>query len=203
MKIQINNFKAEEVQVKITKTLIKIEGKHESEFASRSFNKEFTIPHGVKSDTIQCTMNDEGVLTLSAPIQQSANTSVCQQTQQQRTKQQVTSSVSSNVQQQQQQQVQQQVQQQQQVKQQQHQTSHKMLQETGRMDSSESITSTTSSIRESTSKRLEDMILRPIMNFDLDALMGNRESVFEDVSKQICHVNEGKKFEVSLLKIER
>lgn len=176
----MSNFKPEEVQVKITKSLIKIEAKQESEFSSRSFYKEFTIPYGVKADTIQCTMNDEGILTISAPIQQHQQQAISQSTSTS-----VSTSTSTNVQQQQSQQQQQQVQQ-------------KRLQETGRTDSRESTTSTASSVRESATRRLEDMILRPIRDFDFDAIMNTRGNLFEDVTKQVrqLDVNEGKKFEV-------
>jgi hypothetical protein len=70
MRIEVPSFKADEIDVKVSKTLIKVEGKHEDKFSSRSFYKEFTIPDGVLASTIQCSLDEVGILTLTAPIVQ-------------------------------------------------------------------------------------------------------------------------------------
>jgi len=182
------NFKPEEIEVKITKSLIKIVGKHESQFASRSFSKEITIPYGVKADTIQCTFSEEeGILTISAPIQSALSVlseSLNQQDLQQVTQQQ------QNVTQQQQKQVTQQ--QQQQVTQQQ----QKVTQQQTTQQHKTSVSENTTSIRDSARRMLEeDFILRPIM--DLQSLMSPQTSNFDDISS-ICNTGDGQKFEVKL-----
>jgi hypothetical protein len=200
MKLEVQNFKPEEIEVKITKSLIKIEGKHESQFASRSFNKEFTIPHGVKADTIQCSISTEGVLTITAPIQ-SSQPSLTSLTSTSRNEQQIEQQ--KTLQQKQQQQVQQQVtsQQQQQVTSQQV-TSQRQQEVTSQQQRKVSSEQQNTSVSDSTNirdtaRRMmmdDDFVLRPIM--DLDALMSTKISNFEDVSKEICQIDEGKKFEV-------
>jgi len=68
----VKRFEAEEIKVKITKSLITVEGKHESEFASRSFYKEYTLVNGVQLDKMECTMTTDGILTITAPIEDEA-----------------------------------------------------------------------------------------------------------------------------------
>jgi len=185
MKMEVQNFKPEEIEVKITKSLIKIEGKHESQFASRSFYKEFTIPHGVKADTIQCSFSTEGVLTITAPIQstQPSLTST-QLVQQQQVQQQVQQQKTSH---------QEQVQQQQVTSQRQQEVTSQQQQKVTSQQQNTSSVSDSTNIRDTARRMMmdEDFVLRPIM--DLDALMSTRVSNFEDVSKQICQIDEGKK----------
>jgi DNA primase len=202
----------------------KQEMREENNFSSRQFYKKFSIPQGVKPENITSSLSPQGVLTISAPIDQAlanqqaitsstvtksqqevtSQRSVSQQQQVQQQQQQVQQELKQQQQQQiqqelkQQQQHTQQSQQQRQVQQQTVQQQQKSVAHSDSVSSVDSNVSNVSSIHQNIMKRLseEDFLLRPIL--DLNSFL-DRESRFEDVSKQICQIGSGDKFEVSTL----
>jgi outer membrane protein OmpA-like peptidoglycan-associated protein len=182
MKLEVQDYKPEEIQVKIANKMVIIEAKQETTHSSRSFYKKFSIPDGVKPENITSSLSPSGVLTISAPIEQiNTNTATANlsSTQQQQSAQQSTQSISQSTQS-----VQKQQQQQQNVQQQLH---------------SDSLSSLGSISSPPPSRFLDrDFILRPILdfNFDSSSLLAKESTNFEDISKQICQVSDGKKFEV-------
>jgi len=69
MILDVSKYKREEIEVKVSKTTIRIEGKQTRQFSSRSFFKEIPIPDGVKPDTVKSTLSPNGHLIISAPIE--------------------------------------------------------------------------------------------------------------------------------------
>lgn len=74
MKLQVTDYKPEEISVKISNNLVTIEGKQEmreeNNFSSKSFSKMFSIPAGVKPENITCSFYQDGSLMVTAPIDQ-------------------------------------------------------------------------------------------------------------------------------------
>jgi HSP20 family molecular chaperone IbpA len=69
MKVEMAKYEPDEIDVRITKTLIKITGKRKEGSLNIEFYKEFSTPPGVKPNNIQSLLSEEGVLTLVAPIE--------------------------------------------------------------------------------------------------------------------------------------
>lgn len=72
MKVPAQGYEPNEIEIKISENVVTIEGKQEmrqeNNFKSRQFCKKFTIPSGVKPESISCTFGMDGVLQISAPI---------------------------------------------------------------------------------------------------------------------------------------
>ena len=147
--------------------MVIIEGKQETANSSRSFYKKFTIPQGVKPEDITSNLNPKGVLTISAPIHSSTqNQQLIQQEQETNTSSRSVVAKQESVT---------------------SQTSVRKIQQQS-VHQQSSIDSTTSA-----SSIMDDFIIRPIMGIDS---MLEKDSRFEDVSKQVCKVDNDKKFEV-------
>jgi len=150
--------------------MVTIEGKQETTNSSRSFFKKFTIPEGVKPEDITSSLNPQGKLTISAPIQPAQP----QQLQQQQTTT-VEKTQELNLSQ---------------VKQQEHVQQQKITES----DSRSSVNSSTStSVKESVRKVGENYVLRPRIGIDK---VIEHDTRFEDVTKQVARLVEGRTFEV-------
>jgi len=91
MKLDVKDYSPEEIEVKISHGVVTIEGKHQSQTGSRSFSKKFTMPQGVRPESLSCNIGTDGALCITAPIESSSTQSELQRQQQQQ--QQQTSSV--------------------------------------------------------------------------------------------------------------
>lgn len=72
IKLDVQQFKPEEVAVTTGEDTITIEGKHEEQrngqsFVSRHFTRRYTLPKDVDMTKAECKFSAEGVLTLTAP----------------------------------------------------------------------------------------------------------------------------------------
>ncbi|ODN02791.1 Alpha-crystallin A chain [Orchesella cincta] len=72
LKLNVQTFKPEEIQVKITDRWITIIGEHEDRTDERNFSRQeflrkYTIPNEVNSDDITCELSSDGYLLISAP----------------------------------------------------------------------------------------------------------------------------------------
>jgi hypothetical protein len=173
MKLDVPDFKPEELQVKISNNMVTIEGKQETTFSSKQFFKKFSIPQGVKPETISSSLSPKGVLTISAPIQPSPQSELSRKIS---TEQQV-------------------IQQQQQQK-----TSNTSSVRKEQVQQSDSTSSLSSNISRDLNRRLEqDFVLRPVI--DMNSLLA-KDTRFEDISKELCQVKDDKKFEVQLLAMQ-
>jgi len=70
--MDVSHFKPEELSVKMTDNFITVEGKHEEKeneknFVSRNFVSKFSLPSGVKADSVKCDLSSDHVLIISAP----------------------------------------------------------------------------------------------------------------------------------------
>ena len=73
MKLDIQHYAPEELQVKVSGNKLAITGKHgrkadEYGSVSREFHREFEIPDDVKQDTFESSVSDDGILTLRADV---------------------------------------------------------------------------------------------------------------------------------------
>lgn len=74
MKLDLNpgNFAPEEITVKAVDGYVVVEGKHETSseklgIMSFQFSRRYVLPEGVEPESLTCSLNPEGVLTLRAP----------------------------------------------------------------------------------------------------------------------------------------
>jgi HSP20 family molecular chaperone IbpA len=72
IKLDVQQFKPEEVAVTTGEDTITIEGKHEEQrngksFVSRHFTRRYTLPKDVDMSKAECKFSAEGVLSLTAP----------------------------------------------------------------------------------------------------------------------------------------
>jgi HSP20 family molecular chaperone IbpA len=72
VKLDVQQFTPEELNVKMIDNFVVIEGKHEEKedehgFVSRHFVRKYKIPDDVKSENITCNLSSDGILLLSAP----------------------------------------------------------------------------------------------------------------------------------------
>jgi len=72
MILDVSKYKKEEVEVKVSKTTIRIEGKQVTKFSSRSFFKETPIPNGVEPETVKSNFTPDGHLVITAPLKKCA-----------------------------------------------------------------------------------------------------------------------------------
>jgi HSP20 family molecular chaperone IbpA len=73
VKVDVQQYTPEELEVKTVDNFICISGKHEEKkedgtaHVSRQFSRRYGIPRGVKPEAITCKLTSEGVMVLSAP----------------------------------------------------------------------------------------------------------------------------------------
>ncbi|GFY64106.1 protein lethal(2)essential for life [Trichonephila inaurata madagascariensis] len=70
--LNVKQFKPQEVEVKVVDNFIVIHGKHEENkddggFCSREFTRRYMLPQGCESDAVTSSLDQEGVLTITAP----------------------------------------------------------------------------------------------------------------------------------------
>jgi len=72
LKLNVQTFKPEEIQVKITDRWISIIGEHEDRTDERNFSRQeflrkYSLPNEVTSDDITCELSSDGYLLITAP----------------------------------------------------------------------------------------------------------------------------------------
>lgn len=72
MKLDVQQFSPQELDVKIVDNYLMVEGKHEEKqdehgFVSRHFQRKYLLPSDVKPESITCDLSSDGVLQISAP----------------------------------------------------------------------------------------------------------------------------------------
>jgi len=70
--LDVQQFKAEELSVKIVDNSIVVEGKHEERpdehgFITRHFIRRYVLPEEVKAESVICNISSDGVLQITAP----------------------------------------------------------------------------------------------------------------------------------------
>ncbi|CAL8112840.1 unnamed protein product [Orchesella dallaii] len=75
LKLNVQTFKPEEIQVKITDRWISIIGEHEDRTDERNFSRQeflrkYSLPNEVTADDITCELSSDGYLLISAPKMQ-------------------------------------------------------------------------------------------------------------------------------------
>jgi len=70
--LNVQQFKPDELQVKVTDDTIHVTGKHEEKqddanFSCQEYSRRHTLPPGVKADDVKCALGLSGILTISAP----------------------------------------------------------------------------------------------------------------------------------------
>ncbi|KAK6636847.1 hypothetical protein RUM43_010511 [Polyplax serrata] len=70
--IDVQDYKPENLSVKIVDNTITIEGKHEEKqdehgYISRQFSRRYVLPEGVDTNNVVSRLSTEGVLSISAP----------------------------------------------------------------------------------------------------------------------------------------
>ncbi|XP_070381746.1 alpha-crystallin A chain-like [Dermacentor albipictus] len=69
----VRGYKPEEISVKAVDDCIEVRAKHEEEsedgssYVKREFTRRFTLPEGVKAETVTCALLSSGVLAIEAP----------------------------------------------------------------------------------------------------------------------------------------
>ncbi|KAH7970954.1 hypothetical protein HPB49_017232 [Dermacentor silvarum] len=67
----VRGYKPEEISVKAVDDWIEVSAKHEEEsedgYVKRQFTRRFTLPEGVKAETVTCALSSSGVLAIEAP----------------------------------------------------------------------------------------------------------------------------------------
>lgn len=72
MSLDVQQFKPEELKVKVVEDYIVVEGKHDERsdqhgFISRQFTRRYKIPENVDKAALVSNLSSDGVLTLKAP----------------------------------------------------------------------------------------------------------------------------------------
>ncbi|XP_063916483.1 protein lethal(2)essential for life-like [Zophobas morio] len=70
--LDVQQFKPEEISVKVAKNVVTVEGKHEEKedehgLISRHFVRKYVLPEGHDVDKIESKLSTDGVLTITAP----------------------------------------------------------------------------------------------------------------------------------------
>ncbi|XP_037288888.2 alpha-crystallin A chain [Rhipicephalus microplus] len=69
----VRGYKPEEISVKAIGDCVEVSAKHEedsedgSSYVKREFTQRFTLPEGVKAETVTCALSSSGVLAIEAP----------------------------------------------------------------------------------------------------------------------------------------
>lgn len=71
--LDVQQFKPEELSVKVKEGSVVVEGKHEEKrdahgFISRQFTRRYQLPETVDSKALQASLSSDGVLQLSVPL---------------------------------------------------------------------------------------------------------------------------------------
>ncbi len=72
VKMDVQQFAPEELDVKLVDNCLVVEGKHEEKkdehgFISRQFVRRYQLPADVKPETVSCNLSSDGVLLVTAP----------------------------------------------------------------------------------------------------------------------------------------
>jgi len=79
--VNVENYKPEELVIKTVDNTVIVEAKHEEKtsdghsYATQSFNQSFTLPTGIRPESVTSGLSKEGVLTISAPLPKAVNSS--------------------------------------------------------------------------------------------------------------------------------
>ncbi len=70
--LDVQQFKPEEINVKIVDDFLVVEGKHEEKqdkhgFISRQFTRRYKLPKDVQMEAIRSDLSSDGILSISAP----------------------------------------------------------------------------------------------------------------------------------------
>jgi len=70
--LDVQQFKPEEIKVKVTDGSVIVEGKHEERqdkhgFISRQFTRRYKLPSNTNLEAIKSNLSSDGVLTIAAP----------------------------------------------------------------------------------------------------------------------------------------
>jgi crystallin alpha B len=70
--LDVQQFKPDEITVKVAENVITVEGKHEEKqdehgFISRHFVRRYALPKGHDVDKVESKLSSDGVLTITAP----------------------------------------------------------------------------------------------------------------------------------------
>ena len=73
--MDVQQFKPEEINVKVVDRFIVVEGKHEEKkdehgLVSRQFVRKYFVPEQVDIDHVKSSISSDGVLTLTAPVKE-------------------------------------------------------------------------------------------------------------------------------------
>ncbi|KAH7970955.1 hypothetical protein HPB49_017233 [Dermacentor silvarum] len=67
----VRGYNPEEISVKAVDDCIEVSANHEEEsedgYVKRQFTRRFTLPEGVKAETVTCALSSSGVLAIEAP----------------------------------------------------------------------------------------------------------------------------------------
>merc|ERR1712203_659168 len=72
--VNVEKYKPEELFIRTVDNTVIVEAKHEEKTSdgrsssTQSFSQSFTLPAGVDPDTVKSSLSNQGVLTISAPI---------------------------------------------------------------------------------------------------------------------------------------
>jgi len=70
--LDVQEFKPEEVKVKVVDNFVVVEGKHEERkdehgFVSRQFVRKYRLPTNVKLEAVSSSLSSDGILQITAP----------------------------------------------------------------------------------------------------------------------------------------
>ncbi|XP_065281225.1 alpha-crystallin A chain-like [Dermacentor albipictus] len=71
--LDVRGYKREEISIKAVGDRVEVSAKHEEEsedgsnYVKREFTRRFTLPEGVKAETVTCALLSSGVLAIEAP----------------------------------------------------------------------------------------------------------------------------------------
>ncbi|XP_034030971.1 heat shock protein beta-6 [Thalassophryne amazonica] len=82
VQVDVKLFNPDELLVKVKGEFVEVQGKHEekkkdgSGLTTRQFNRRYRIPKGVDTHALESAVSPDGVLIISAPMQQSISRSL-------------------------------------------------------------------------------------------------------------------------------
>lgn len=70
--LDVQQFKPEEINVKVVDDYLVVEGKHEEKqdkhgYISRQFTRRYKLPENVNLEAIQSSLSSDGILSIAAP----------------------------------------------------------------------------------------------------------------------------------------
>lgn len=80
IKLDVNQFAPNEIEVKTVDNSIVIQAQHEEKmdehgYISRQFTRRYVLPDGVKPETVQSSLSRDGILSITAPRPRAIETS--------------------------------------------------------------------------------------------------------------------------------